>query len=217
MRTQTLLGLILGTSTLVGCDLGTNPGTQIGTELAGCVVRSEEAVVIGEVPQGFTDTYDQAIDGAFGAFTGTLTLQVGGDEAMTFTLTQDGDPVVERLEWVNTDNTDIGGYCYDTYTVPILLGLASSGLDESIEATLRADLNGIVTVSLEIDEADLSGSAQPSGFDVADTDHVWFNASGTYDDGWTATLSFAGESTSGSGPDASVSLSQEPYGTFASE
>lgn len=201
--------LFLCAIALAGC------GTQIGSETDGCHIDLQEAVTAGQVPAGFDLTFADTVEGAFGSFDGTLTLEAGGTEVLTFSLTQDGDPVVERATLINTRGIEIEVDCADSYAVPVLIGLESSELGESSEGTLRADAQGTVTFSTQVELDQLNGSAQPKGIVVADMDQVWFNASGTYATDWTANLSFIGESSSGSGPTGTVSAQLDPYGEFA--
>lgn len=209
---------------LAACSPDTHDGSQVGTETGfGCLVdTTEPAPDTGATPTGFSASVAELVSVAEGRFEGILTHgDDAGGEALTLELAARGAPTVLRRSWRSDDSGEeiatIGtGDCPDVVRQPVtVIVVSGTTLDETFEADVLVDTEGGAVFHASIDLDALQGDARPTVFDPTTMDAVRVLLSGTSTaSGWDGEVSFQGESTSGSGPDATASATFDPWGDF---
>ncbi|MCB9663874.1 MAG: hypothetical protein H6732_07160 [Alphaproteobacteria bacterium] len=209
---------------VTACSPDTHDGSQVGTETGfGCVVDTTEAVDdTSLVPTGFEASVATLLEPASGRFEGILTHDGDdGGEALVLTLTPRGAPAVLRRAWKDDGSgrelaLAFDTACLDAVRQPVTLELTSgTALTETAEVDVIVDRDGAGSLHLALDLDDLAGDATPRSFDPTTMDAVRFLVRGAATaTGWDGEVDFQGESTSGTGPDATASATRDAWGSF---
>lgn len=215
MHKLTLIGAL---AALTACNLqSVRPGSQIGSETGGCEIVSEEAITdTSAAPEGFDFAADEVLL-ALGAFGGDLERTDGEVLDLSFSLSQDGEPSVRRMDLPADAMIEMA--CGDLIAVPAQLSLgAGDALQETLAVTVLADQGGLISFIAQVDADSLQGSAAPDNLDLSEMAEGWFVVFGDYEGGWTGELAFGGEGfPEGSGDEAAVTAYNDPWGDFSVE
>jgi len=205
-----------------GTDAGEDIATDVGQGWCGATLEAADGGVAAE---GFDATPEEALAAVAGTYAGAL------DDGTTFTwaVEEAGDPVLVRARRYAADEVAAEGVdvlelgpCVDHYRLPVevdvdagaVLGLWLAADLVYTRAGEALDGTGSDTAMVAGSSTSWEGTAQPSWGADADVSelHVFgYWAAGV----WQVDLSFWGEGTTGSGPDAAAWAGEEPLCTSA--
>ena len=195
-------------------------GTQVGDEGVesgwGCQEVSREPL---DDPSGVVDGFmmspDEAWSAAEGSFAGPLSLDAGGEVALSLVVEATGSWELVQTETPSMNGAEPAIFCGDYYARSASVVILAEGhLDEVLEVEVQHDASGITSWTASIDLDDLGGDARPARLEPASLDRVWLSLAAHQDyagPGWSGDASFLGEAQSGE----VVSLQNDPYGTFS--
>ena len=208
------------------CALTNDPGTQIGVETSfGCDYDVESLADSSTAPSGFSSSLDSLLPPALGEFAGLFAFEDDTEQGIEVLVTQSGDPEVWRPKPTSSGGEQPtiqpeGPGCTPTYAVPVVIEFTSGSLfDESFESFVTFDDSEQGAFYARVDFDDLVGDAEPTTFDPSQMAAVDVDFSGELAEwGWYGGVGFGGESEpSGTGPEASVSYTMSPLGTYEVE
>lgn len=214
MRTATLM-LVLA---LAACSRDPHPGSQFGEEDVdgGCIVGSTDPLTPSEVsPLGFTA--QEVMDLVLGTRTSTLTWANATTTDLTVAVS---DATNLRVVHYVPDpdaqsNDEMALDCEDALAIDVVMTLdtADGALADTSPRTLQT--RSASEVSLRIPVDDVQGTLDLESWAQSDFDDIYGEVQGTFTAaGLSGGIWGFGESTDGTGPDASVSQSPFQVASF---
>ena len=194
----------------VACDPGGTPDLESGCEESSRTAIDDRTAPIG----GFVPA--DVIAAAVGDFAGSLDRDDASIGTIELAIVEAGGP-----DWVEYAEVDVGGIepafdCGPAMEMPVTLTLNSgTALAETLDATLVVVAADDVAIHASTDGETLTGDAEPLTLDTSTLDFLRFDVDmSLVDTEWDGEIGFSGQQTEGSGDDASVSLTFDPWATF---
>lgn len=209
----------------------TDNGDRIDLIVASfCEETSRETLTdLSATPEGFTSSPEAAIAALAGGFVGKLTtydalgaeasqVDVSADFAVTSVQAVRSTRVTFDVDGAEVDT---GEACAGVYELAgtAEVSTADGGLDESFPLAMRVDAGSYGVFSVDIDLADVGGTARPTSFDPADWDATALHLEGSGDTGaWVGSAWWMASNEYEEGGDTGEiepSGTSETVGTFA--
>lgn len=187
-----LLPLAAVLTALIGCGQ-VRGGSQIGTEDGyGCAIIERTPFPTG-IPEGFDWSAEDAVDATLGSANGET--DPGGD------LVSLDAVLTGEAQLVHTDVPSGSGerFCPDFLELPVLLSVEGPGVQEAVETTVNAYVDGSVHTGFSVDAAETNGSAVPPPDSRILRIDAWL------EDRWSGEAVWVIESEDGTGDDGTAS------------